>query len=188
MEITEDKEFEGIDFQIKGFLSGEYAGCRFIKCNFNQLDLSKSIFIDCEFVDSNLSLIKIKQVICRNVTFIDTKMLGIRFDEMNPFGLQIEFKNVVLDHAVFHNVKMPKTNFSHCSLKEVDFSLADFSGSLFEHCDFHHAVFDSTNLEKADFSTSINYSINPQQNRIKKSKHRYPAILGLLDVVDIIHE
>jgi hypothetical protein len=52
----------------------------------------------------------------------------------------------------------------------------------------HHAIFDSSNLEKVDFRTSFHYSIDPQRNKLKKSKHAYPALLGLLDHIELIIE
>ena len=113
-------------------------------------------------------------------------MIGVQFEHINPFGLEVEFSFVALDHSSFYKTKFLKTKFTNCSLKEVDFSQADFTNSTFDQCDFHMAVFDSANLEKADFRTSINYSIDPQRNRLKKSKHSYPGLLGLLDAVEIV--
>ncbi len=39
-----------------------------------------------------------------------------------------------------------------------------------DNCDLNRAVFDNSILEKADFRTSLNYSIDPELNRIKKAK------------------
>jgi hypothetical protein len=47
------------------------------------------------------------------------------------------------------------------------------------------AVFDTTNLEKADFRTSVNYSIDPALNRLKKTKFSLSEIYGLLYKLDI---
>jgi fluoroquinolone resistance protein len=47
------------------------------------------------------------------------------------------------------------------------------------------AIFDNTILEKADFRTSFNYSINPERNKMKKSKFSTAGIAGLLDKYDI---
>jgi fluoroquinolone resistance protein len=39
--------------------------------------------------------------------------------------------------------------------------------------------------EKTDFRTAINYSIDPENNRIKKAKFNFSEIFGLLDKYDI---
>ena len=41
------------------------------------------------------------------------------------------------------------------------------------------------NLEKADFRTAAHYSINPENNKIKKAKFAMPWVLGLLDKYNI---
>ena len=56
---------------------------------------------------------------------------------------------------------------------------------MFDHCDLSQAVFDRTILEKADFRTSYNYSIDPENNKIKKAKFSMTGISGLLAKYDI---
>jgi len=46
-------------------------------------------------------------------------------------------------------------------------------------------VFENTILEKVDFSTSFNYSIDPEMNKIKKAKFSLPEVIGLLNKYDI---
>ncbi len=58
---------------------------------------------------------------------------------------------------------------------EADFRGADLSGTLFHNCD----------LSKADFSTAVNYNIDPGTNKIKKAKFSLFEVLGLLSVFDI---
>ena len=53
-------------------------------------------------------------------------------------------------------------------------------------CDLDKAIFDRANLEKADFSTSRNYTINPEINRLKKTKFSMPDVVGLLSHLDIV--
>lgn len=71
--------------------------------------------------------------------------------------------------------------FVDCNLTEVDFTEADLTGAIFRNCDLHLALFDNTILEKADLSSAVNYSINPDNNHIYKAKFAYPAVLNLLD-------
>ena len=71
-------------------------------------------------------------------------------------------------------------------MKEVDFTEADLTESVLDGCDLTGAIFDATNLEKADLRTALHYSIDPQQNRIKKAKFSWPALTGLLDRYQIV--
>ena len=85
---------------------------------------------------------------------------------------------------MFNGVK--KTVFKNCQLKEVDFTESDFSDATFDNCDLNGAVFNLSILERADFETSINYTINPESNRIKKAKFSLSGLPGLLNKYGIV--
>ena len=76
---------------------------------------------------------------------------------------------------------MRKTNFTDCSLKEVDFSNVDLSESVFKNCELSGATFSNTILEKVDFRTALNYSIDPELNKMKKAKFSVLNLSGLLN-------
>lgn len=61
----------------------------------------------------------------------------------------------------------------------------NLSNAVFSNCDLSGAVFDATNLEKADFRTSVNYSIDPALNKLKKARFSLSEIYGLLYKLDI---
>jgi uncharacterized protein YjbI with pentapeptide repeats len=82
-------------------------------------------------------------------------------------------------------LKCKKTTFKNCTLHEVDFTESDLTSSVFDNCDFAGALFENTILEKADFTSSFNYSINPDINKIKKAKFSASGVLGLLGKYDI---
>jgi uncharacterized protein YjbI with pentapeptide repeats len=87
--------------------------------------------------------------------------------------------------AVLYKLKLRKYKFSNCNLQEADFTDADLSGSIFENCDLQRTVFYNTNLEKVDFTTSYNYSFDPERNRIKKARFSRLGVPGLLDKYNI---
>lgn len=84
--------------------------------------------------------------------------------------------------------KMKNTIFSECSIKEVDFSSADLTGSSFLNCDLSRSLFQHTIVEKVDFRSAINFSIDPEINRIKNARFSSAGIIGLLDKYQIIIE
>ncbi len=183
--FVEDKKFDKGDFTENHLPKGEYENCIFNSCNFSNNDFSEFKFIDCEFHDCNLSLVKLDNTVFREVKFKGSKMLGLRFDTCIEFGLSFSFDSCQLNHSSFYKIKMKKTSFKKSQLQETDFTQCDLSNSTFDNCDFLNATFDNTNLEKVDFRTAYNYSIDPENNRIKKAKFSILGISGLLNKYEI---
>lgn len=176
-----DKTFDKNSLLTKG----EYESCIFNSCNFSESDLSEFKFIDCIFNACNFSLAKLNRTAFRDVEFKDCKMLGIRFDTCNEFGLAFSFDGCQLNHSSFYKTNIKKTVFKNSQLEETDFADTDLTGAAFDNCNLRQAIFDHTNLEKADFRTSYNYSIDPEINRINKAKFSISGVSGLLDKYDI---
>lgn len=183
--LTEEKTFDQIDFTKESLLEGDYEDCSFINCNFSNVNLSHFNFIECTFRGCNLSMTKLGKTALRNIEFKDCKLLGLHFEHCKELLFAVGFDHCILSLSCFYNVKLKRTVFNNCSLQEVDFTEADLTGAVFQNCDLAGAVFDHTNLEKADFRTAFNYSINPEQNRIKKAKFAVAGIGGLLGKYDI---
>lgn len=179
--IIQDKTFD----RTATITKGEYENCIFNGCNFADSNLSEFKFIDCTFNSCNFSLAKLNKTAFRDITFKDCKMLGLHFDTCNEFGLSFSFDACQLNHSSFYKTKIKKTIFKNSQLQETDFSEADLTSAVFDNCNLQQAVFDHTILEKADFRTSYNYSIDPEMNRMKKSKFSVSGISGLLDKYDI---
>ncbi|MGB3948278.1 MAG: pentapeptide repeat-containing protein [Bacteroidia bacterium] len=163
----------------------EYENCTFNGCNFADGDFSGFKFIECTFNDCNLSLVKLNKTAFVDAKFKDSKLLGLRFDTCNEFGLSFSFDNCMLNHASFYKTKIKKTVFKNCHLQETDFAEADLTNSVFDNCNLAHAIFERTILEKADFRSAYNYTIDPEMNRIKKAKFSVLGLSGLLDKYDI---
>lgn len=164
---------------------GEYENCTFKGCNFENYDISEFKFTDCTFDSCNLSLMKLSKTAFRDIKFIDCKMLGLRFDACNDFGLSFSFDGCQLNHSSFYKTKIKKTIFKNSQLQETDFAEADLTGVVFDNCNLLQAVFERSILEKADFRTSYNYSLDPEINRINKAKFSLPGVSGLLAKYDI---
>lgn len=180
-----DQTFSKINPNQTSLESGDYENCTFKHCDFSGLNFSKFKFIDCEFQECNFSLALISNTSFQDVHFTDCKMLGLRFDSANQFGLSLHFENCTLNHSSFYQCKLPKIKFVDSQLQEVDFTESDLSDSLFDGCDLMHAIFDQTNLEKADFRTAIHFQIDPEKNKIKKAKFSVNGLVGLLSKYQI---
>ena len=183
--LHDNEHFENLDFAGQPVPKSEYYQCWFRKCNFNKCDLSEVDFDECIFTDCDLTMAVLRNAGMRNIRFEQCKLLGVDFSICNTFRFEVGFVACVLDYSIFFKLKMPKTQFRNCTLKEAEFAEADLSQALFDRCDMENAGFAFTNLEKADLSTAFNYRIDPEQTRIRRAQFTYPAVLGLLSKYDI---
>jgi uncharacterized protein YjbI with pentapeptide repeats len=180
-----DQTYRGVDFKENPLPKGEYENCSFAGCDFSNVNLAGLNFIGCKFTGCNLSLAALTKTAFQRVQFKDCKMLGLRFEACNPFGLSSGFENCGLNHSSFYRLKVKQTVFKNCQLQETDFTEADLTGAVFDHCDLARATFARTVLEKADFRTAYHYSLDPEANRIRKARFSLPQVVGLLGKYDI---
>lgn len=184
-EYIEAQTLEKLDFSGQAVEHKEYESCFFQGCDFSHAALTGSRFIETEFVDCNLSNADLTQASFQDVRFRACKMLGLHFDLCNDFGFSVTFEQCLLDDSLFAKMKLAQTSFFECQLKSVDFSEADMKGVPIRKCDLQHAVFEYTRLEKADFSQSFNYSIDPRINPLRGATFSLPEVVGLLDAFGI---
>ena len=184
----QDKQFDGKDYTARPLAVGDYENCRFTNCNFAESNLSKITFIDCEFDNCNMSAANINGTSFQETTFINCKLMGLRFEDCNQFLFTVTFTNCLLNLSTFYKLKLKNTRFANCSMQEVDFTEADLTAAEFNNCNLLHAVFDNSILEKADLRTAINFSIDPERNKIKKAKFSMSSLSGLLHKYDLIIE
>lgn len=181
----DDKTFEKVDFSENPLIKGDYTNCTFLNSIFSNSDLSNFHFSECEFRNCNLSMVKILNASFRDILFKDCKLLGLHFENCNPFLFSVNFENCILNLSSFYKLPIKKTKFRNCKLQEVDYTECDLTESVFDNSDLSGAKFEHTNLEKVDFRTAYNYSIDPEINRIKKAKFSSLGIAGLLYKYDI---
>ena len=177
----ETQVFEGIN----ALQRGEYERCSFLGCDLSESNLSGMKFIDCTFERCNLSMAKLDGATFQDVVFKDSKMLGLRFDTINPFGLAVQFEACQLNHSSFFRLKLRKTKFKKCQMEGVDFGESDLTDAIFDNSNLLQAIFDATILEKADFRTALNISLDPERNKLKKARFAQSNIAGLLDKYQI---
>lgn len=183
-----DKKYSNNDFVKEGFAFGEYENCVFKNCRFANVNLSACVFISCEFVNCELSNAKINDTVFREVKFINCKLIGLQFSTCNQLLLSMEFEGSQLNLASFYNLKLRKTTFSKCEMRETDFVNADLTGSQFLECDLNKTLFENSNLSGCDFRSALNYTFDPEKNKIAKAKFSIFAIEGLLSKYDITIE
>ena len=180
MEYIDDQNFKGIDFTNEKLELANYEDCQFSNCNFASLNLSKFSFENCEFIDCDLSMINVTYAAFKEVTFRNCKALGIKFETCNPFLFKIDFQNCQLNFSSFFGLPMKHFLFKGSEIRECDFAEADLSCAKFIDCNLDASNFDRTNLTKADFSTAVNFTIDPDGNHIDDAQFSKEGLLGLL--------
>lgn len=181
----EDRNFRNENYSGQKLMQTEFDACTFLNCDFSDSDFSDSDFINCTFINCNLTMTKMAGTGMKNVHFSGCKLIGVNFEVCSNFLFAVNFEKCTLDYSVFTGKKMKKSLFAACLLREVDFSEADLSQADFQNSDLSDSIFHRTNLEKANFITAINYTIDPEENRVRKAKFSADGLSGLLRKYDL---
>lgn len=184
MAVILDQVFE----KLTDLKMGDYENCLFRNAQFAEADFSQFRFIDCRFEDSDLSLSNFQGTLLQNCHFHHCKILGINFEQINPFGLGLKFEHCLLSHSSFFQLNLSKTEFLYCNLKEVDFTQAKLKGASFAYSNLENTRFENSDLENADFRYSTNLILNPEKNYLKKAKFTREILPGLLTNYNLIIE
>jgi len=184
-EIIENKTFTKVTAEAITDKKQVFENCKFLNCDFSYADFYAIVFADCYFEDCNLSLVKLPGTGLQNVQFKNCKLSGADFSKSLDFLFEINFTNCILDNAIFYKKKNKKAKFEDCSLIETDFTEADLTDVKFINCNLNRAFFDRTILKNADLRTSYNYTIDPDNNNIKKARFSVHGVAGLLSKYDV---
>ena len=182
--MSEDQKFEGVDFTSTN-LDSEYYNCEFIGCNFSEESIFSTDFEECSFKLCNFTMTKFGGLLSE-ITFSDCKMTGADFYSVNNFSHDLIIEDSQLDYVNFNSVKLKGIKFVNCRIYEASFDDADIAGAVFDNCDLDRSSFQGTNIEGADFSTAYNYTINPQNCKLKKATFSKYGLEGLLSHLNII--
>jgi uncharacterized protein YjbI with pentapeptide repeats len=181
-----DLKFENTTFAENDIKYRDYENCVFTKCDFTLCDFQTVTFIDCTFFECNFKDTKINYVSLRGAFFTKCDFTNVNFAMTDQIIYDFGFQDCLLDYAQFYALKLKKMKFINCSMVSVDFMKADLTEVLFDNCNLRLAVFSETVANKADFTTSYNYIIDPERNKIKKAKFSLDGLVGLLAKYDIV--
>jgi len=112
-------------------------------------------------------------------------MVGLHFEDCNPFMISFSFSGCLLELCSFNGLTLKNCLFRNCRVIESDFTETDLTSASFINCDLNRTVFRNTILESADFSTSFNFIIDPETNKLKKARFSESGLPGLLSRYDI---
>ncbi len=175
-----DQVFDKTEFPPTGRKDTRFDSCTFKHLDLTAVDFRGCDFTNCTFEHCNVSMVKFGSIGFDKVKFVDCKLVGTDFTNTKDFLFAADFSNCILDYAAFMKKKNKQSRFVNCRLKGTDFSEADLSVAIFDECDLSGAVFFRTILTGTNFTTSYNFTIDPEKNTLKKAKFSSAGLIGLL--------
>jgi fluoroquinolone resistance protein len=120
-EYQRDLKFNGITFSDSIIAHKEFYKCSFENCHMNKSNFDKCRFEDCDFINCDISLSKFNMSEFIDVRFIESKMLGINWTEVEG-TIRIELRKCKLDHSTFFglNLKSKKVEWSSLHFPSLD--------------------------------------------------------------------
>lgn len=179
-EIFENTIFSGTELEKIDFDT-----CHFNNCIFTNVKLTNTNFSECIFEECDLSNAFLTGTSIQECEFKKCKMLGLKFEACNPILLSFYFYECQLNFSSFYGLKITGTQFINCNLGQTDFTETELIRSVFKNCNLEAAIFDHTILEGADLETAYNFSLDPENNNIRKATFSASNISGLLNKYDI---
>lgn len=178
--VYTEEVFTAADFEGAVSLSGcEFDGCRFEGCVLIDATFASCRFTECVFEGCDLTALKIKNSFFSDVTIRDSKAIGIKW-EMCRAPLGVTFKDSNLTASTFYALDLRHLKLTGCEAKEMDFSEANLKQADFSGSDLEGTVFDEADLERADFTTAVNYTVNPLNTNLKNARFSLPEAIALL--------
>lgn len=184
-EYHEDIEFTNIDFGQINIDNRSFESCTFLSCRFSSMTLSETAFRSCLFNTCELILAKLHSVTLDAVLFRACKIMGVNFSSCNDFGFMVDFSNCTINNSVFYGLDFKKRTIVNCTITDSDLSDCDFSEADFSETCFKEVTVHSCNFEKADFRSSIGYSINPTTNQMRNARFSLPEAQSFLPFLGI---
>ena len=175
-EIFKDENYKETVFEKKRF-----ENCKFINCNFLGADIKKCSFVDCIFDNSNFSMVKLSpETKIQNSSFVESKIVGINFSLLSDFLTFFDFKNCLLKHCNFSDLKLKNVKFTNCLIDGCDFMNTDLNSSSFKKSRFIDTFFENSDLQKSNFLGAEGFTINPTSNKLYGAKFNKSEVFGLL--------
>ncbi|NTV31469.1 pentapeptide repeat-containing protein [candidate division WWE3 bacterium] len=191
MDLTKVEYFEekinGINITEKVISDTYFEECDFSQCTFINCQLNMCRFLNCTFTSCMFSAINPLGSRFIDTTFTKSKVLSFDWSQTQEVR-GLVFINSQLDYSNFRMIEIPKLIMTGCIAKGASFEDVNLTEADFSDTDLEEAVFFKANLTKANFKGARNYVIDPNTNKLKKTRFSYPDVMSLLTCLDIIVE
>jgi fluoroquinolone resistance protein len=158
--------------------------CHFQDCVLRNITFWDCSFENCTFESCDLSNANIDGSSFSNVDFSHSKVIGIQWQK-SGISFRAHYNHCVLNYSSFFQKNLKQIKIRDCQAKEVDFAECNLYKADFTGTDLEMSRFLQSDLREADFSGAQNYSIDLQQNKVKKAIFALPEALSLFQQFEI---
>lgn len=188
MNYFEDEDFCADNLnEIDSFSGSEFICCEFKNLDLSEKDFRSSKFLECKFVNCNLSNVILLGTTFRDVSFSNSKCIGVNFGDCNTL-FDLNFKNCLVEYASFESVNLNKSSFIDTSFKNSTFTAATLAQCDFSGSNFQNAILDGANLKGSNLKGATNYYIDMTKTNVNGCKFSIPEALDLLTPFGVIIE
>lgn len=111
---------EFTEFDDKSLDSICFDDCTFIKCDFSKATFYNCKFTECIFINCDLSLSNLKSCTFNDVSFKDTRLLGISWGNcQDPF--EVNFDSCNISQNSFHFLDLRQIKFINSIINDTGF-------------------------------------------------------------------
>lgn len=174
--------------QAVGIEGSTFAGCTFEDVCLREVPLHGCRFLACSFFGCDLSLADVEGSAFRDVSFDASNLTGVSWSRAvstlhDP--LEIDFRDCILDFAVFRGCELPGRRIDHCVAHECDFRDAVLTDAVCRGTDFLGSNFSGADLRRADLRKARNYAIDVRTVRVQGARFSLPDAAALLEGLEI---
>ena len=178
---------QGLKLRGETLEGKEFENCTFVSCDLAEARLSRCRFLGCELRSSELSLLKPAGSAFRDVRFVDCRLLGVDWTEVDAaLGLRLAFERCVLDSSSFMALHLEELRMVDCTARELGFEGAVLTGATFSSTNLEGSRFHGTDLRGADLSDATGVAFDPSANRLGRTRLSLEGGLAVLGVAGIV--
>lgn len=172
------QRFHKIDFSEQVYQDIEFYQCHFRDCTLRNTTFWDCRFENCTFEGCDLSNATLEGSSFSEVAFSHSKVIGIQWQK-SGLSFRVSYQSCIMNYGSFFKRNLKQIKILDCQAKEVDFAECNLQKSDFTGTNLEKARFLQSDLREADFSGAQNYSIDLQQNKVKKAVFALPEALSL---------
>lgn len=177
---------EFVQQSLCGIVGGvlEFKQCRFDRCTFADVEVTRISFVDCEFIKCEMSNLPLRGAALKRVRFIDCHLTGLSLEKT---ALQdVLFQRCMMDYLSLSESKLDRVCFDRCRMRESLWVNGKLGRVAFQEADLVQSEWSFTPLKGQDLSTSRVEGIRialPDLYGLRITSAQLAALSGLLGVV-----
>lgn len=150
--------YQNETFNRDKFTESVVDNCKFIRCDFSNVDLTDAQFINCQFYDQENQIgCDFNRATLKDASFKNCDLTMSNFRSANALGIEIRecrAQGIDFRGASFMNMITARTWFCRAYITKSNLSYANFSKVILEKCELWENRWDGATILGANFSGS----------------------------------